>query len=277
MTPRALLREAAERLRLEGIPDPEVDASLLLAYVTGGDSLALRLDDRPLSEKQEAVFRALLEKRLTRAPLQYILGDQPFMGRSFRVDTRALIPRPETELLVERALNALTRCEVAHPLALDLCCGSGCIAATLALDAPRARVHASDLSPDALALARENCRALSAPVTLHEGDLFAPVSGLQFDVIVSNPPYIPSGACDTLQPEVLREPRMALDGGADGLAFYRRIAAEAPDRLAPGGVLLLEVGDGEAEAVRDLLASRFPHVAVYPDLRQMPRMVEAAL
>ncbi len=277
MTPRALLREAAERLRLEGIPDPEVDASLLLAYVTGGNSLSLRLDDRPLSEKQEAVFRALLERRLTRAPLQYILGDQPFMGRSFRVDARVLIPRPETELLTERALNALARCETAHPLALDLCCGSGCIAATLALDAPRADVHASDLSPDALALARENCRVLSAPVTLHEGDLFAPVWGMKFDVIVSNPPYIPSEACDTLQPEVLREPRMALDGGADGLMFYRRIAAEAPDCLTPGGVLLLEVGDGEAEAVRGLLAARFARVEIHPDLRQMPRMIEAVL
>lgn len=277
MTPRTLLREAAERLRQREIPDPEVDAALLLAHVTGSSALALRLDDRPLPERQEAVFRALLEQRLTRTPLQYILGDQPFMGRRFRVDARVLIPRPETELLAERALAALTRCEAEHPLALDLCCGSGCIAATLALDAPRARVHASDLSPDALALARENCRALSAPVTLHEGDLFAPVRALRFDVIVSNPPYIPSGECDTLQPEVLREPRMALDGGADGLTFYRRIAAEAPDCLTRGGVLLLEVGDGEAEAVCRLLAPRFAHVAVYPDLRRAPRMIEAVL
>ena len=183
-----------------------------------------------------------------------------------------LIPRPETELLAERAIAALR--EHPHPIALDLCCGSGALAVSMSLEFPGAQVHAADLSPDALAVTAKNAELLGASVTLHQGDLFAAVPEIAFDVIVSNPPYIPSADCLTLQEEVRREPMMALDGGTDGLNFYRRIAADAPKFLRPGGVLLLEVGFDQAEAVMALLAD-FADVQAHEDYQHIPRMIEA--
>ena len=215
---------------------------------------------------------ALVSRRLTRQPLQYLLNTQPFLGRDFYVDERVLIPRPETELLAERAIAALR--EHPHPIALDLCCGSGALAVSMALEVPGAQVHAADLSPDALAVTAKNAELLGASVTLHQGDLFAAVPEIAFDVIVSNPPYIPSADCLTLQEEVRREPMMALDGGTDGLNFYRRIASDAPKFLRPGGVLLLEVGFDQAEAVMALLAD-FADVQAHEDYQHIPRMIEA--
>ena len=183
-----------------------------------------------------------------------------------------LIPRPETELLAERAIAALR--VHPHPVALDLCCGSGALAVSMALEVPGAQVHAADLSPDALAVTAKNAELLGASVTLHQGDLFAAVPETAFDVIVSNPPYIPSADCLTLQEEVRREPMMALDGGTDGLDFYRRIASDAPNFLRPGGVLLLEVGFDQAEAVVALLAD-FADVQAHEDYQHIPRMIEA--
>ena len=273
MNPRALLRATASAFREAGIPDPEVDAALLLSQVTGQPPLSLRLDMvSELSAEVLARFDALVARRLTRQPLQYLLHTQPFLGREFYVDERVLIPRQETELLAERAIAALR--ERAHPLALDLCCGSGALAVSMALEVPSAQVHAADLSADALAVTEKNASLLGASVSLHQGDLFAAVPPLCFDVIVSNPPYIPSSACQTLQAEVLREPMMALDGGADGLDFYRRIAAEAPKFLRPGGVLLLEAGDGEAAAIAALLTA-FDRVETHEDYQHIPRMIEA--
>lgn len=275
MTPRELLRQAAGQLRQAGIPDPEVDGALLLSHLTGRAPLALRLDsDHPLPQDTEAQFNALLARRLRREPLQYLTGEACFLGRVFHVDGRVLIPRPETELLAERAIAAL-RCFPAPASALDLCCGSGCLGITMALEAPGAQVELADLSLDALAVARENALRLHAEVNLHQGDLFDAVAEQRYHVIVSNPPYIPAGECPQLQAEVLQEPRMALDGGADGLSFYRRIAAEACAHLHPGGVLLLEVGWNQGEAVRQLLAEAgLARTAVHPDFQNIPRMVE---
>lgn len=228
MTCRQLIKQAAIRLREAGIPDPEVDAALLLSHLTGKPALALRLDmdTRPDADTL-AAFDALLARRLNREPLQYMLGTQPFCGRDFHVDDRVLIPRPETELLAERAVAALNAAGCRRgtaPAALDLCCGSGCLAITMKLECPDAEVHAADLSEDALNVTRLNATALHADVTVHQGDLWAACGDGCYDVIVSNPPYIPREECRTLQPEVLREPLMALDGGDDGLDFYRRIA-----------------------------------------------------
>ncbi len=273
MNPRALLKATASAFRNAGIPDPEVDAALLLSHVTGQPPLSLRLDmTTVLSDDVLTRFDALVSRRLTRQPLQYLLNTQPFLGRDFYVDERVLIPRPETELLAERAIAALR--EHPHPVALDLCCGNGALAVSMALEVPGAQVHAADLSPDALAVTAKNAELLGASVTLHQGDLFAAVPEIAFDVIVSNPPYIPSADCLTLQEEVRREPMMALDGGTDGLNFYRRIASDAPNFLRPGGVLLLEVGFDQAEAVMALLAD-FADVQAHEDYQHIPRMIEA--
>lgn len=275
MTPRELLRQAAHRLREAGIPDPDVDGALLLSHLTGRPPLELRLDgEHPLREDVLAGFHSLLAQRLRRVPLQYLTGEVSFLGQVFHVDSRVLIPRPETELLAERAIAALRRYP-APASALDLCCGSGCLGVSLALAVPTALVELTDLSPDALAVAEANARRLGARAAFHQGDLFAPVAARRFHVIVSNPPYIPTAACAELQAEVRREPAMALDGGADGLAFYRRIASEALAHLHPGGTLLLEVGWDQGEAVRRLLAEAgFRPTAVYPDMQNIPRMVE---
>ena len=277
MNPRQLIRETAAQFRAAGIPDPEVDSAALLSHVTGRAPLLLRLDtDTALTEAELSAFDGLRQRRLQRIPLQYLTHEQPFLGHSFYVDERVLIPRPETELLAERVIEALRRMDA--PVALDLCCGSGCIGISAALAVPGAQVHMADLSPDALAVTRRNAEALGAHVTLHQGDLFAAVAGLKFDLIVSNPPYIPAGECPELQPEVLREPVMALDGGADGLDFYRRIAREAPLHLTAGGMVFLEVGWDQAEAVCALMRETgFREARAHVDLQGILRMVEARL
>lgn len=276
MTPRELIRQTAASFQEAGVPDPEVDASLLLSHVTGCAPLLLRTDDwTALPDDVLSAFDVLARRRMAREPLQYMLGVQSFLGRDFHVDGRVLIPRPETELLAERAIAALRRKEPGAS-ALDLCCGSGCIAVSMALEAPEAEVHACDLSVGALEVARRNAEALGASIVLHQGDLFRAVDGLSFDVIVSNPPYIPSSDCLSLQREVRQEPLMALDGGADGLDFYRRIADEAPAHLRPGGMLLLEVGYGQAAAVLRLMeGAGFRDCRAHEDYQHIARMIEA--
>ena len=271
MTPRDAYRLTLQALKQAGVPDPAPDAGWLLGHVLNRPALEARLDmDSTLSPGQEALLRDLTQKRQARIPLQYLLRTQSFLGRSFSVDERALIPRPETELLAELAVSALG----SSGRALDLCCGTGCLAITMALERPGCDIWAADLSPAALSLARENAARLGARVTFRQGDLFAPLQGETFDLIVSNPPYIPSADCPALQEEVLHEPVMALDGGDDGLDFYRRIAREAPMHLTRGGRIMLELGDGEAEAVSALLADAgFEELVVHPDLQGLPRML----
>ncbi len=278
MTPRELLRQTAARFRAAQLPDPEVDGALLLSHVLGIPALTLRLDtDTYLTPAQLDAFEALCAQRLERTPLQYLTHEQPFLGRGFYVDERVLIPRPETELLAERAIDALRR-RGGSPAALDLCCGSGCIAVSLAIEVSAAQVDAVDLSPGALDVTRRNAEALGARVSLRQGNLFQAVGDRRYDLIVSNPPYIPTRDCAALQEEVLREPEMALDGGPDGLDFYRRIAREAPAHLLSGGTVLLEVGWDQGESVRTLMArAGFLRTAVYPDLQGIPRIVEAQL
>ncbi|MGN0754019.1 MAG: peptide chain release factor N(5)-glutamine methyltransferase [Aristaeellaceae bacterium] len=279
MTPRELLRLMAAELRDAGVPDAEVDASLLLSHVTGKNAMNLRLDSwSQVSFQEEEAFRALCQQRKARTPLQYLTGVQSFLGRDFAVDARVLIPRPETELLAERAI-ALLQAEKNAPTALDLCCGSGCLAVSMALGDPRAEVHAADLSAGALAVTKLNAERHHARVMLHRGDLFDALTRAQmFSVIVSNPPYIPAAECLRLQEEVRREPMMALDGGADGYDFYRRIAADAPRFLLPGGTLLMEVGHDQAQDVMSLCeAGGLTPVAIHEDYQHIPRIVEARL
>ena len=278
MTPRELLKLLSAEMAAAGVPDADVDAQLLLSHVTGQNPLNLRLDSwSQVSLADEEQFRALCEKRKTRTPLQYLTGVQSFLGRDFRVDERVLIPRPETELLAERAI-ALLREEKYPPTALDLCCGSGCLAVSMALGVPNADVHAADLSEGALAVTKLNAERLGAKVTLHQGDLFDALPETKFHLIVSNPPYIPAADCLCLQEEVLREPMMALDGGADGYDFYRRIAENAPCFLHEGGTLLMEVGFDQAERVMALCQDAgLTPVAIHEDYQHIARMVEARL
>ena len=273
MTPQEAFRFILASLKEAGVPEPASDAGWMLGHVLNRPALEARLDtDTLLTPAQERQLRELTQQRVSRIPLQYLLRTQSFLGRSFSVDERALIPRPETELLAELAMQSLH----SGMRVLDLCCGTGCIAVSLALACPGAQVTASDLSADALSLARENAQRLGAQVEFVHGDLFAPLEGRTFDLLVSNPPYIPSDDCTALQKEVTFEPLMALDGGADGLDFYRRIACHAPRFLAPGGMLMMELGDGESGDVSCLLQQAgFRNIRILQDLQGLPRIIRA--
>lgn len=268
MTVKNALILAEERLR--EIPDPRLDAEYLLAEVLHLSRLALLMDKmRELTPDEEAAFDALLTRREKREPLQYILGNQPFMGFSFKTDARALIPRFDTEILCEEALSHLSgRMHV-----LDLCTGTGALAIAIKKLRPGCIVTATDLSGDALSLAHENAESLQADIRFLQGDLFAPLEGEKFDLIVSNPPYIPDALRGTLQAEVQKEPDMALFAGMDGLDFYRRIVHEAPRHLHDGGWLCLEIGDDQGESVPALLQDSFRQVRLICDLNGLPRVV----
>ena len=273
MTIREALKSAEAQLISSAVPDARLDAEYLLAGVLDAPRLmVLASGETPLTDATAGRFFALVRRRASREPLQYILGTQPFMGCTFMVDDRALIPRQDTEILGEQAL--LRAPETGR--ALDLCTGSGALAVVLSRALPGLHVTASDISPAALALARQNALLNGVSVDFREGDLFAPVSGETFDLIVSNPPYIPSGDLSGLQEEVKREPRLALDGGPDGLSFYRQIAAQAPHHLTPGGFLLMEIGCDQAPAVTALLLDAgFPAPEVIRDLAGRDRVIAA--
>ena len=275
MTPRTLILQWKKRLAAAGVADAAVDASQLLARVTGRPMLDLRMDDDTLlTDAEMTAFETLALRRLDREPLQYILGDAPFCGRDFAVSPAVLIPRPETELLAEWALEELR--DRPDAAVLDLCCGSGCLGITLRLEAPESRVTCADISHEALTVTRWNAEKLAAEIAVCRGDLWQAVGDARFDVIVSNPPYIPTADCAALQEEVLREPALALDGGADGLDIYRRIADGAVNHLTPGGALLLELGIGEADAVTALLKrAGMTDLTVRRDLEGIERMLLA--
>jgi release factor glutamine methyltransferase len=259
-----------------GVDAPRLTAEILLAHALGCDRVRLYLDfDKPLGERELSAFRELVRRRAAGEPTAWLTGQKEFLGRPFRVDARVLVPRPETEELALAALAALPE----GGSALDLGTGSGCIAVSLALGRPGARVAAVDLSPEALALARENGAALRAEVEWLEGDLYAALpAGRRFDVVVANPPYVPSGELAGLSREVRREPRLALDGGPDGLAVLRRVVAGAPAHLAPGGALLVEIHESHAEAVPRLCAEAgLPGAELRRDLAGLPRWVVARL
>ena len=273
MTPRDLIRSAADTFRLAGIPDPEYDSALLLSHICGLPPRSLRLNaDADIDPEMTKRFHALCRRRISREPLQYILGETYFCGFRFQVDPRVLIPRPETELLCEWAQEFIPAgCSVRI---LDLCTGSGCLGVSLKLLCPDAIVTASDFSPEALEVATQNAARLEADVRFLKGDLFAAVADEVFDLIVSNPPYIPSAVCKLLQPEVMQEPSAALDGGTDGLDFYRRICHEAPSHLVAGGILLMELGDGEADRVASVLREfGFSSIEIRNDYQSLPRMI----
>lgn len=252
--------------------DARLDARVLAAHAWHVTSAWLIAHDRDTPDADAAArYRQLVERRAAGAPVAYLVGMREFHGRPFHVTPDVLIPRPDTELLVERALAALPP-ETAADL-LDLGTGSGCIAITLALERPGARIVAVDRSPAALAIAARNAAALGARVELLESDWFAALAGRRFDIIVSNPPYVAATDPHLARGDVRFEPASALAAGPAGLDDLRRLVTHAPEYLHPGGRMLLEHGFDQAPAVRAMLEARgFRQVCSWNDLAGIPRV-----
>lgn len=313
MTVLAAIENSVRFLEGKGVESPRLNAEWLLAHVLNLPRLELFLNaKRTLSPAELEAFQKLVERRGRREPLQHILGTSNFCGLELWVTPDVLVPRPETELLAEKAVAFLHECvggdsrktpvaadvsrlqsksesveevslltsAASNKLVLDIGTGSGCLPIFIAHEVPEARVTSVDISPGALTVARENARRVGVAdrIDFLEGNAFEALSpDKRFDLIVSNPPYIPSGEIGQLEPEVRDfDPRLALDGGSDGLEFYRRIAIQAADRLKSGGRLMLELGHDQAAAVTEILERQMWIVeAVVPDYSRVPRILIA--
>jgi release factor glutamine methyltransferase len=275
---KRVLAWATDDFKRRGNQSARLDAELLLGEALGFDRIQLIVQaERPLAEGELGRYRELIKRRRVGEPIAYILGRREFFALPMVVDRRVLIPRPDTEILVESALRA-TLAQHLYGRMLDLCTGSGCVAIAFAKARPTWRVTAVDVSPDAANVARENVRRAGVVHNLAvlEGDLFAPLAAdARFELITANPPYIPSGDIAGLAADVRDfEPRLALDGGADGLDITRRIIAEAARYLSPGGLLALEGGFDQAPAVAELLAGAgYTDVTRAKDLAGIERVV----
>lgn len=276
VTIRSLLKEAVHSLEEAGVPDARYDAEQLLDWAGGPDKTHLYLrEEEEASQQLTDRFLSAVQKRKSRVPLQQILGQTWFMGLPFEVNSSVLCPRSDTEILVEETLRLLKE-RANRASVLDVCCGSGCIGLSLGVLAG-CTVTLADLSPDALALASRNAeKLLPRPCRLICSDLFDAVEG-KFDMICCNPPYVISSEIPLLMPEVRdHEPKMALDGGSDGLVFYRRLAREAGEYLKEDGVLFLEIGGEQGEAVRRLLSEKnWTDVRIRKDLAGWDRVISA--
>lgn len=281
MTASEWLAKGEKFLAERGVPEPRPSAEFLLAEALGtGRGAALAGGGRLLTEKQAFHFWELIKARGKRRPLAHILGKQPFLGLDIAVTPDVLIPRPETEELVLECERLVKTLGVPAPKVVDLGTGSGCIAIALAQLLPHAVVFATDISEKALKLAEKNALAhhVGQRVRFVREDLFSEKQNLRgwADLVVSNPPYIPSREVDALEPEVLMEPRLALDGGKDGLEAIRAVAAAATKLLKPGGLLALEFGMGQGPAVTKLLAAAgYKHVVLKKDAQGVERFAAA--
>ncbi len=278
------LRQAAQMLARAGVGNAALDAEVLLGHALGlGRAQLIVMADAPLGANQLSRFESLLARRREREPVAYIVGQQEFWSLDFHVTRDVLVPRPDTERLIEGALLLAAPARTERPLrVLDIGTGSGAIAVSLASELAAAEIVATDFSPAALAIAEKNAgrHGVAKRITFRCGDLFAALGqwAVPFDLIVANPPYIRRDAIASLEPEVSRwEPRAALDGGTDGLDFYRRIAAEAGRFLAPTGALALEIGADMGRQVRALFnqAGCYRGVTVYQDYAGRDRVVTA--
>ena len=254
----SVLRWASDDFARRGNPSPRLDAELLLGHVLGVDRIRLVLDAaRPLGPEELSAYRELIKRRRRGEPVAYIRGEREFFGLRFLVDRRVLVPRPDTEALVEVALER-TSTRALYGRAVDLCTGSGCVAVAFARARRNWRMTGIDVSPGALALARENAARLGSiwGVRWMEGDLFSALAPSErFELVTANPPYIPAAEIAGLDADVRDfEPRLALDGGADGLDLVRRIVIEARAHLVSGGLLALEVGHDQAQRTTALLS-----------------------
>ncbi|MGE5893825.1 MAG: peptide chain release factor N(5)-glutamine methyltransferase [bacterium] len=248
------LKQAADALRKKGIPFPEKEAAELIMHVLGVDRITLIRENPVIGREQSAAIDGCIERRLSGEPLQYIMGFVEFYGLKIRVGRGVLIPRPETELLVEEVLKAGRLNPVRKPLILDMCTGSGCIALALAKHIPVARVFATDTSEKALEYAQRNALMNTIEnVTFLRGNIYEPVQGMRFDLIVSNPPYIRNRDIPHLQEEIRSwEPLEALAGGEDGLDYYRTIIGSLNAYLREAGCCFLEIGYDQKEEIEAL-------------------------
>lgn len=286
MTVLEILNWAARYLKDHHIENPRLNAELLMAYSLqeNRESLYMRLKE-PLGEEQRDTFERLVQRRISGEPIQYILGKQQFWSIDFKVDPRCLIPRPETELLVEETVSILSRYPSSEiPRVLEIGTGSGAIAIALAKEVKEVDIIATDISRDALSLAKENATSLGllSKIRFLQANLFEPFSNLRgrepFFIILSNPPYIARPEIKKLSREVKDfEPLIALDGGEDGLDYYRRIISQAPHYLKRGGWLLLEVGNNQADSVSEMIEAdrRFQKPQCVKDLSGIQRVVKA--
>jgi release factor glutamine methyltransferase len=252
------IQKSTDFLAKRGIESPRLQAELLLAHLLKMPRMKLYLNfDRALTTAETDSFREYIKRRGQGEPLQHITGSVSFCGFEIMVNRNALVPRPETELLAEHGWTFLAASS-SPPAALDLGTGTGCIAIALAAKSPPAKITATDLSPDALVLAKQNAEknVVADKIVFFQGHGFSALPAeAKFDLIISNPPYIPTADIATLQPEVRDfDPRPALDGGADGLVFYRLFASQAKSFLNPGGKIMLEFGDGQASAIKKIFA-----------------------
>ena len=274
-TTLGVLDWTTQRFSDAGIAAARLEAQVLLAHVLGCSRVQLYTGfDKPLGEAELASYRALIKRRLAGESVSYLVGETEFWGLPFHVDASVLVPRPDTETVIDVARVA--RPNRALPCrSLDLCTGSGVIAVSLAKEFPAAQVVATELSPAAAAIARKNAARndVADRFDVREGDLFAPVHGERFDLIADNPPYIASAVVPTLSAEVRGEPVIALDGGDDGLRFYDRICAAAREHLTADGILIVEHGYDQADAVRARLsAAGFSEITLVHDLGKNPRV-----
>lgn len=284
MTVLEVIQKSSEFLSRKGVDSPRLQVELLLAHVLKTPRLHLYLNfERVLTQQEVDTTRELIRRRGTREPLQHLTGSVSFCGLELEVNRSVLIPRPETEQLAELAWTSLAKLTSTHPtpVALDYGTGSGCLAISLAHHVPNARIHALDISPEALATAQRNAtrHALHSRIQFHLADSLlhpdAPTDPV--DLLVSNPPYIPTAEIDTLEPEVRdHDPRMALDGDSDGLRFYRHLASHAAQVLRPGGTLLIEFGDGQEHSLAPLFqAHNWVVDGVHPDYTGRQRFLVA--
>lgn len=281
-TVRKLMKHASKKLFDAGIIEYENDARMLMLYVANMTYSELLMNyDMELDEVSRRRYTEAVNRRASHYPLQYITGTTGFMGYEFMCREKVLIPRFDTELLAEKALEAANRDALFRSIrVLDLCTGSGCVGISYYLkrleSGVRDDVILSDVSDYAIALAQDNAEELEAEVSVVKSDLFDAFEGTRFDIIISNPPYIESEEIDRLMPEVRNyEPRLALDGAADGLEFYRRITDRLPEMLEPGGSVLFEFGVGADEIMGMLKAVGMTDIQLYHDLADKPRVIAA--
>lgn len=272
MTYRELYDYGRSGLKEAGVAECDLDARLLLEAVCDTDrNTLLAHPDRLITTYEKSRYREYLDKRKKRIPLQHILGHQEFMGLDFKVNEHVLIPRQDTEILVEEAMIATED----GMRVLDMCTGSGCIILSLMKYKNDLCGVGVDISDSALMVARENALRLGIDCTFVQGDLFEALAGAKFDIIVSNPPYIPTGTVATLESEVKDyEPMLALDGSVDGLEFYRRISKEAGAYLVRGGRLMYEIGYDQGEAVSKIMKDNgFTDIHIVKDYAGLDRVV----
>lgn len=271
MTYRELFEYGKKQLEDAGIEEAALDARLLLEYICHTDRNALLVHgDSVRSDLEEQFYRMVIEKRAQRIPLQHITGQQEFMGLTFKVNEHVLIPRQDTEILVEEAMRYLSD----GMRILDICTGSGCILLSLLKYSNECEGLGVDISDDALAVARENAQNLGLEAEFRHSDLLEKVEG-KFDMIVSNPPYIETAVIDTLMPEVREhEPMLALDGREDGLYFYRRIVEQCTSYMTRGARLFFEIGYDQGEAVKNMMIHKgFCEVEIIKDYAGLDRVV----